>query len=167
MAMKRGWYGLVALLLAIGVSGCEFNVFHDSISTEVEVPAPQDYEPIAVTKRFRFERDVGEAKSAYLDRAWVTVNSPTALDLSFVSSVEIYAIMPGTEERILVARGGGFKPGEDIKQLEIVYLEDVRGFVEDRRVTLDWEVTLNKLFRSWPEVDLAKLGFGIVLEIET
>lgn len=158
---------LALLLLSAGLTGCNLNVFNDSISTRVEIQIEDFNEPVSASKRFRFERDVEDASSAFVDRAWIAVDEPGDLDLSFVSRVLVWVIDPATGERELLLEGGGFKPGERRQRLEIIYMQDVRKFVEDQRVNLDWQVEPNRLYRQGFSTDLAALRFGIVLEIDT
>jgi hypothetical protein len=48
-----------------------------------------------------------------------------------------------------------------------VYTDDVKSFVENQRVNLNWEIRPNVLFRDVPDVENIELRFGIVLEIDT
>jgi len=160
---------LLAMCVVVAAlsSGCAVDVFQDSISTRVDVPAANTTEVVSESKRFRFERDVSEAQGAVLHRAWIQVEAPENVDLSFVAWVDVYAIDPTTGERVHVIRGDGFKPGERRRQLEIVFGDDVRHFVQDRRVSLEWEVQPNVLYRQEPDAPQIGLRFGIVLEVET
>lgn len=153
--------------VAGALSGCALEVFQDSISTRVEVPAQRSTEMVTATKRFRFERDVNQANSAVVYRAWVAVESPDVVDLSFISSVDVYVVHPDGS-RVLAVSGVGFAPGERRRDLEIVFTDDVREFVTDeRRVTLEWELQPNVLYRTDPQTETVGLRFGIVLEIDT
>ncbi|MDX9720469.1 MAG: hypothetical protein RBU37_06970 [Myxococcota bacterium] len=148
-------------------AGCDVSLFHDAISTTVEIPATDVASMVATTKRFRFERDIAAASSAVMYQAWVSVDSPSSFDLSFLSSVDIYAVIPDSSERTLLVRGVSFAPGERFRHLDIVFDEDLRHLVVDQRVTLEWELMPNQLFSGWDGVEQADLRFGIVLEIET
>lgn len=161
---------LLAFAVAAGVavtSGCGFEVFQDSITTRVEVPIERTEEIVSTQKRFRFERDVQAASSAVLHRAWVLVESPENFDLSFVAWVDVFVVDPVTGERVLAARGRGFKPGDREVELELMLLGDVRQFVADQRVVIEWDIKQNALYRGDAEADMAALRFGLVLEIET
>jgi len=158
---------LVALLVAATLGGCNLNVFHDAISTTVEIPVGFDEDEVQASKRFKFERDVAGASEATIFRAWVSVEGVEDVDLSFLSSVEVYIVEPGTEALVPLVTGGGFMPGEKMHTLEVVIDEDVRRFVEDQRVNLEWVVKTNRLYRHWPNTETIPVSFGIVLEIVT
>jgi len=156
-----------ALVSLLFLSGCNMNVFHDSISTTVEMSSTEAQVAHATSKRFKFERDVAGAKSARIQRAWVSVDLPEGQDLSFIASVDVTMKHPDTGEILHLVTGGGFKPGESVKELEVLYGEDIRDMVRDQRVTLDWDVQPNLLYRGFSEEEqMLALRFGIVLEIE-
>lgn len=158
---------LLPCLLALLTSACGVETFQDSISTRVEVPAQRTTELVTVNKRFRFQRDVNEASGANLYRAWIQVEAPATVDLSFISSVDVYVVDPVTDERVLAISGARFMPGHQRADLEIVLDGDLRRFVFDQRVVLEWEIMPNLLYRQIPTEETVSLRFGILLEIDT
>lgn len=167
LKLSQAWLTIAFLLSAWGSVSCSISLFHDAISTSIEVPAPIDGSVVTAAKRFRFERDVASAQSAVLYEAWVSVEEPADFDLSFLSTVDVYAIVPGSSERVLLVQGSGFVPGSRFETLDIIFNEDLRYLVSDSRVNLEWEISPHRLFTGWQSVDTASLRFGIVLEIET
>lgn len=167
--MRRAWslFAVLPLVFALLLGGCALETFQDSISTRVEVPAQRTTELVTASKRFRFERDVNEASNAELHRAWVQIESPSSTDLSFISSVNVYVVDPRSGERVLAVQGTAFAPGMQRADLEIVLEGDVRQYISDQRVTLEWEVQPSLLYRQQPQSETVGLRFGILLEIDT
>jgi hypothetical protein len=153
------------MALALWVGGCALGVFHDAISTRLDVAGVELTERYVATKRFRFERDLQAAARAQVERGWLSIEGGR-IDLSALSRVRIYAVMPSTEQRVLLLEGGDFRPGDTYKDLQVIYSGDVRGMVSDQRVNLEWELEPNLLFRGWEAVGELTLRFGITLEIE-
>jgi len=163
--------GVAALALGLLLaSGCDVNVFHDAITTSLEVPGVE-VGLFTTAKRFRFERDVAAARNAVLHQAWVAIDTeadnPEGLDLSVFSTIDIFVIEPATSRRVLAVQGKSFRPGELERSLDIVLHEDLRDFVVDQRVSLDWEIMRHALVPAWEPEAVPHLRFGIVLEIET
>ena len=157
---------LLLLPMLLSFSGCALDIFHDAITTELEVPRLVGGELYQTDKRFRFERDVVAAESAVIDHSWVELEHGD-VDLSSLSRVRVFVVDPASGEQELLVEGGGFLPGQTFQRLEVQYKGDVRRFIEDNRVELVWEVEPNRLFQGWEEADSVLFGFGIVLEIDT
>ncbi len=158
---------MAVVLLSATLGGCNLNVFHDAISTTVEIPVHFEEDEITASKRFKFERDVAGAKGATVYRAWISVEDVEDIDLSFLSSVDVYIVEPGTEALVPLVSGGRFKPGEKTRSMDVIIDEDMRRYVSEQRVSLEWVVKANKLYRDFPNVETIPVNFGIVLEIVT
>lgn len=162
------WFWVVALsaVLACASAGCALGVFHDAISTRLDVTGVELTQRFVASKRFKFERDVAAAKGAQIERGWMELDG-NGVDLSALSRVRIYVIEPGTEARVQILEGGGFLPGDTYANLQIKFTEDLRRMVSDQRVNLEWEIEPNLLYREWDEAAEISLRFGITLEVET
>ena len=162
---------LSVFVLALGLYGCDISSFHDSITTSVEIPeTASQLQDIEVSKAFIFERDLAGAKAVHLDHSWLE-NEAIDADLAFVSSVEILAVDPQSQEEILLITGSGFAPGERHASLEVVYEEDLLPLIDfganqGQRIELNWRLKPQQLQGSWSEVGGQKVQFGIVVKVE-
>lgn len=144
---------LMATVLVI-TSGCGLSEFDDEIDTQFTVPQPKEgifgLEPFTKTKRFKLGSDPKDAERATFKRARIQVLAPPLSDLSILDKIEVYADVDGV--LTLLADAEGFVPDERLRNLDIVFKDDIRGFVTpDNRVTLVFVVFPSTFAPSWPE----------------
>ena len=152
-------------------AGCNVSLFHDAITTSVEIPGAE-VGLFTTSKMFRFERDFAAARKAVMHRAWVSIDMdapdmPEGIDLSVFSSIDVYVLEPETGTRKLAVQGSGFRPGQTQRVLDIMLYDDLKRYITEGRISLDWEIMRNAMVPAWDPEATIRVRFGLVLEIET
>lgn len=155
--LKNTALSLLLLLAAtslVTLSACGLSEFDDEIDTQFTVPQPKEgifgLEPFTKTKRFKLGSDPNDAERATFKRARIQVLAPPTSDLSIIDRIEVHADVDG--ELTLLAQAEGFVPDERLRNLEVVFKDDIRGFVTpDNRVTMVFVVFPSTFAPSWPE----------------
>lgn len=157
--------GLVLLAIATS-AGCLADSIFDEISTELTITnVGEPGAVIEIRKRFRFSYDPMSARGVYFRDGTVQVLDPADRDLSWIHSIEIYAI-DAEGSLTLVASGDGFRPGDRLARLQIDYEGDLRGFaLDDSRVMFSFVVRPAAWSRPFPDGGVTVLT-GASIEID-
>lgn len=149
----------IIALLALAVGGCLQNEIIDDLSTEITITEPgQAGASYDVRKRFRFSRNPADASGITLAGASMTVLAPEGADLSYIQRLTVLVESPEGDE-VEVAMGEGFVAGERLSELDVIYNDDLRGFVrDDARIVLIFRVEPSVWVRPFPEDGLTILA---------
>lgn len=146
-------FGLLLMALAFS-SACAPIEFEDEFDTEFVIPKPErtafGIQSYTKGKRFTFESDPADAESARIKRARISVIAPQGRDLTFLHRLEVH-VAQNQQPVQLLGVADGFKPGETQRNLTIEYTDDVRHFIENKKVSLQWKVQPSGWILDWPE----------------
>ncbi len=146
-----------ALLFFFGLTlmtGCGLSEFDEEIDTQFTVPKPKSgvfgLEPFTKTKRFTLGSDPGDAERVTITRARIQVLAPLSSDLSILDRLEVY--VEKDSELTLLGEATGFAPQERLRNLDIVFKDDIRSFVtEENKVVLVFVVFPSTFAPTFPE----------------
>jgi hypothetical protein len=160
--MFRSLVALAGLLVAgaMPLTACTTEtIVSEQVSTELTLVSPggvgDDFE---IVKRFRFSRSPFEARGFEVADGLIAVLDPSGQDLTFLAGLNVYVQKPNGE-RVQVARGDNFVPGDRFAILRPTYFGDLREFAgEDARLTVVFEVEPNAWFQEFPEEGITLLA---------
>lgn len=160
---------MILALVALGTTtACGLDEFDEEFDTEFTVPQPKEgffgLEPFSKTKRFKLGSDPADAERAVFRKATIQIVAPDNADLSILDSLEVYVEEP--DGQTLLATAEAFVPGERVRNLDIVFKDDIRGFVSsDQRVEMTWVVYPSTFAPPWPEDGLT-IRTDVTIRIE-
>lgn len=160
-----GALAAACIALAAG-TGCSAVVGDQEIDTIFRV-APGSNGTFFGWSEVSIDEDPNQVDSAKIGWCTLIAEDPPNADLTFIQTVTGESVTP--EGRTPLASKTEFPPQESEVPLDIVYLDDIRGFfvpTDDRyRIRIEWTGNTNPAFTNWPENGF-KIRVTALIEID-
>ena len=155
---------LFLLIASLSLAGCSLGTFEETIDTQLTIANPGNTtEPVKITKRFTLSRDPADAKSVRLLSGSMVLLTPRTGTFNFLDRLEVWVV--AGDRQLLLAAVDDIPQAAQSVEMDILSGADLRGYVENSGIRLNFVATPRRGFQNWP-AEGYEISAYVVVEIE-